>query len=285
MPANPAGGIGLILTAMLFMTIMDVLSKQLVPVYGPYEVAFLRYAMTLPAVVAFMLWQGGVRLHMPRRMGLQVLRCFAITIELTLAIKAFGMMPLADAHAVFAATPLVITALAVPILGEKVGWRRWLAVGIGFVGVLIVLRPGGGGFHAGFAIVIVATLLFAIFQILTRLLTRHETVAMIFLVQIALGTLLLLPPAVTTWQTPTSLDWLKLLASAFLGSTSHLLLIKAYSLAPAAILQPFSYTQLLWAIVLGILFFGDIPDSATIIGSAIVVGAGIFTWARERRRS
>ncbi|MEZ5826410.1 MAG: DMT family transporter [Geminicoccaceae bacterium] len=126
---------------------------------------------------------------------------------------------------------------------------------------------------------------FATFQILTRLLTRHETVGMIFLVQISLGTLLLLVPAVVTWQTPTPADWLRLAGAALLGSTSHLLLIKAYALAPAAILQPFSYTQLLWAILLGILFFGDFPDGAMLVGSAIIVGAGIFAWVRERQRS
>ncbi|MCB1971963.1 MAG: DMT family transporter [Geminicoccaceae bacterium] len=267
---------------MLLMTFMDVLSKQLVPVYGPYQVAFLRYAMSLPVAAAFMLHATGGKLRRPRMLLLQVVRCVIITIELTLAIMAFGMMPLANAHAVFAATPLVITALAVPILGEKVGWRRWLAVAMGFIGVMIILRPGDASFQAGYVIVLVATLMFAVFQIMTRILTRHESVGMIFFIQIALGTLLLAVPALLDWKTPTGADWLKLAGTAILGSLSHLLLIKAYSLAAASILQPFSYSQLLWAIVLGIVFFGDIPDMATLTGASIVVGAGIFAWWRSR---
>ena len=265
---------------MLLMSLMDVLSKRLVPELGPFEVAFLRCVMSLPVAITVALLENGRRLPRPRAMGLQLLRCLFITVELTLAVAAFGMMPLADAHAVFAATPLVITALAVPLLGERVGWRRWAAVIAGFLGVLVVLRPGGPGFHLGFVLVLAATLLFALFQILTRIVTRHDGVGTTFFFQVGVGSLLLAGPAIAFWRVPADHHWLELVGTAALGSVSHLLLIKAYALTAASHLQPFGYTQFLWAIVLGLLVFGDVPDFSTLLGAAIIVMAGLYAWRR-----
>ena len=285
--ARPAGDTGkaiaLILLAMLLMTCMDVLSKQLVPRLGAFEVAFLRYLISIPVAVVYAVLEAGGMPDRPRRPGLQLLRCAIITTELTLAVAAFGLMPLADAHAIFAATPLVITALAVPLLGERVGWRRWLAVVAGFLGVLIVLRPGAVGIDPGFVMVLVATLLFALFQILTRIVTRHDGVGLTFLIQVAVGSLLLVVPALYGWVWPQGDDWWRLVGTAALGSGSHLLLIKAYALAPASTLQPFGYTQFLWAILLGLLVFGDWPDPLTLLGAAVIVAAGLLAWRRASR--
>jgi drug/metabolite transporter (DMT)-like permease len=192
-------------------------------------------------------------------------------------------MPLADAHALFAATPLLVAALSVPVLGERVGPRRWAAIAVGFGGVLVILRPGLAVLQPGAVPALLAVGLYALYQVMTRIVGRVDRAETTFLLQIVLGAAILLPLAPWVWQTPPVAHWPLFLALAALGAGGHLLLIRALQATPAVLLQPFTYSLLIWAVLLGWLFFGDLPDRWTVLGALLVVAAGTYAALREHR--
>jgi drug/metabolite transporter (DMT)-like permease len=278
-----ARGILAVLAAMVMFGLMDGASKFLSQQYSPAQILFLRYLFSVPIALLIVAPVGLKRVARTHRPFFQLARVILIVVEMGLVLLAFRVMPLADAHAIFAATPLVVTALSVPVLGERVGVRRWTAVLAGFVGVLIVVRPGIGVLQPGALVCMIATGMYAVYQVMTRILSRVDRAETIFLFQIVVGALLLLPLAPWVWVTPPVAHWPLFLLLAALGAGGHLLLIKALHAAPAVIIQPFTYTMLIWATLFGWLFFHDIPDRWTIIGAACVVLAGLYAAARQHR--
>jgi drug/metabolite transporter (DMT)-like permease len=262
---------------------MDGCSKFLSQQYAPAQILFLRYLFSVPLAILLVAPAGLRRVARTHRPWFQLARVTLIVVEMGLVLMVFRVMPLADAQAIFSATPLVVTALSVPVLGERVGLRRWTAVLIGFVGVLIIVRPGVGVLHPGAGICLIATVMYAVYQVMTRILGRVDRAETIFLFQIVVGTALLLPLAPWVWVTPPLLHWPLFLLIAGLGAAGHLLLIKALHAAPAVIIQPFTYTSLIWATLFGWLLFGDVPDHWTILGAACIVAAGLYAAARQRR--
>jgi drug/metabolite transporter (DMT)-like permease len=218
------------------------------------------------------------------RPWLQLLRSSLLVLEIGLVIWCFGRMPLADAHALLALTPLAVTALAVPILGEQVGPRRWAAVAVGFAGVMVILRPGLGVVQPAALVVLVAVLLYALYQVLTRMVGRSDSAQTSLLWQLLVGAILTSFLVPFAWRAPDPAHWPLFALVAALGGTAHYCMIRALQLAPAAVIQPFSYTLLLWAVVIGYLGFGDLPDAWTLIGAGIIVAAGIYTAFREAAR-
>jgi drug/metabolite transporter (DMT)-like permease len=198
-------------------------------------------------------------------------------------VWTFSLLPLADVHAVLALTPLVVTALSVPLLKEQVGPRRWAAVGAGFLGVLIVLRPGLGVMHPAALVALLAVLLYALYQILTRLAGRFDSSETSLLWQLVVGSLVLSFVVPFVWRPPAVQHWPLFVVVAALGGVGHYCLIKALQLAPASVVQPFTYTLLLWAVVIGFVGFGDLPDGWTLLGGALIVAAGTYTAVREHR--
>jgi drug/metabolite transporter (DMT)-like permease len=199
-----------------------------------------------------------------------------------LAFYAFSRLPLADAYAIIFATPLLITALSVPILGEAVGWRRWSAVVVGFIGVLVMLRPGVAPIGAGNLAALGAACAAACAVLLMRKLSVTETttsiafysnVTAVVLTGIAFG---------PTFVVPSLHDLALMATSGLLGGTALLVLIAAYRRSPAALVAPFQYSQMLWAILLGALIWGDLPEPAMLLGAAIVTASGLFILYRER---
>jgi drug/metabolite transporter (DMT)-like permease len=154
---------------------------------------------------------------------------------------------------------------------------------VGFIGVLIIVRPGLDELHPGVISALVAMALYAVYQVMTRIVARVDRTETIFLFQIVVGSALLLPLAPWVWVTPPLAHWPLFLLLAGLGAGGHLLLIKALSLAPAVLIQPFTYTMLLWAVLFGWLLFGDVPDRWTLLGAAVVIAAGVYTAIREQR--
>jgi drug/metabolite transporter (DMT)-like permease len=276
-------GILVTLAAMLLFGLMDAGSKYLSTRYPIAQIIWLRYVFTIPLLLLVLAPKGLARHLRSARPGLQVLRSLLLVTEIGLVVWTFSLLPLADVHAVLALTPLVVTALSVPLLKEQVGPRRWAAVGAGFLGVLIVLRPGLGVMHPAALVALLAVLLYALYQILTRLAGRVDSSETSLLWQLVVGSLVLSFVVPFVWRPPAVQHWPLFVVVAALGGVGHYCLIKALQLAPASVVQPFTYTLLLWAVVIGFVGFGDLPDGWTLLGGALIVAAGTYTAVREHR--
>lgn len=284
--AAPTRGIVLILMANLLFAGMDAVSKTLIVDYPVGQILWVRYAFFAAFATALSFRSGGPMAGFrARRPVLNLLRAGLLLAEIACFVLAFRYLPLADTHAIAAVYPLMITALSALVLGEYVGPRRWAAVAVGFVGILVILRPGMGVFDPAALLPLLGAALFAIYQILTKIVARTDGLVTILLYTGWLGfaaTSLIGP---LQWTPPDLQGWILLPVAGALGVVGHLILIKALEAAPASVLQPFNYTLLLWATTVGYLLFGDLPDGITVAGAAIVVASGLYTWWRERVRA
>lgn len=284
-PRDVWRGILLVLLATAAFGWMDACSKTLAGRLDPVQILWVRYALSLPFVLLMAAPRGIVSTARSSRPWLQLARAFVIVVEMTLVVAAYRTLPLADAHAIFAVTPLLVTALSMPLLGEPVGWRRWLAVLIGMLGVLVIVRPGLGVVQPGALLALLCAAIYAAYQVMTRIVGRTDSARTTMLWQIGAGTVMLSLVGPWFWTSPTGTEWLLLLAIALLGLVGHWALVQALAQAPAVVLQPFSYAMLPWAAFTGWLVFGDLPDGWTVIGALIVVGGGLYAAYRERVRA
>ena len=198
--------------------------------------------------------------------------------------SALTTITLAEAHALFAIYPLVVTLLAVPILGERVGWRRIVSVAIGFVGALLIIRPGVIQIEIGTALILLAMLMWCGYQLLTRLLSAREHFETNLLYMALIGSVIVpLSPVGGPWIWPTATDALWMLALSTTSLIGHMLLVAALTRAPASTLQPFNFSIMVFAIGVGYVAFGDLPDGYTLLGAAIIVSASLYVLARERQ--
>ena len=275
-------GITCLIVATLFFAIQDTLTKTLIQTMSAWQIVSIRFFFF--ALFAMVWASRSIGLRRAFRSAnpvLQILRGILIVTEIALFAHVVGRMGLAEMHAIFACFPLLITALSVPFLGEKVGWRRWLAVCIGFIGTLIIIRPGTGVFDVYSVLALVTALMFSIYNILTKKLSGSdpfETSLLYFGVAGFLCSLLFVP---FVWQPLQPGDANMLLWISATAIIGHFLLIKALELAPAVVLQPFMYFVLVWAIIMGYVVFGELLDAVSLFGAAIVVGSGIFIARRE----
>jgi len=287
-PHQPAAnqslkGIAFILVAMLTFATQDAITKTLAQELAMAQIVMVRYWMF--AVFATLLIArrpGGLAQAVrARRPWLQVFRSAIFVVEVGVFGWVVARLPLSTAQAIFAACPLFITALSPIMLGERVGPRRWLAVAAGFAGVMLILRPTGGFLDPVGLVAVLGAAMFALYSILTRLLSqedRFET-SYGYVAWIGCGLATLVGPFL--WQGPSPEQWLGLAVLGCTGILGHMLLMKAYELAQASVLQPFSYTQLLWGIFIGMLVFGEYPDALMLTGAGIIVAAGLVAM-RER---
>ncbi len=282
-PAHRPGlAIVMMLGSMLAFASMDGLSKLLVQQLPIPQILWVRYIL-FTLFVAILLRRKGLGAALQSGQPvLQTLRALLIIIENGLFVLAFAYLPLADVHAIAAVSPLVVVALSVPLLGEVVGPRRWLAVIAGFIGVLVIVRPGFATLTWPIAIPLVAALLWGLYQVLVRMCARTDTgeTTWAWSAVIGLGATTLVGPFVWVW--PDAVGWSLLVAIAILGSAAHFTLIKALEFWEAGALQPYSYTLLVWAVVIGFVVFGHMPDGWTLAGAAIVIASGLYAWHRER---
>jgi drug/metabolite transporter (DMT)-like permease len=262
---------------------MDALAKLLSGEMPLLMVVWGRFLFNFIFIALFFLRQGHRNLARTAKFGLQFLRSL-LGLSATLAFwGALVFLPLADCVAIAFISPLLVTALSVPLLGEKVGVHRWVVVIMGFIGVLIIIRPGMGIMHWAAILPLITALFWANYQITTRILSRFDR-ALTTLFYTAAGGLLFTTLAVWwVWVTPTFKQWVILSCLGFLGSMGHYLLIKAFEITPASILAPFSYTSILWSILLGYALFGDFPDKLTMTGIVIVISSGLYIMRREQR--
>ena len=281
-PAEARGAALLVLATALFAS-MDAIGKGLMQRHDPFQVVWARYAAQA-AIVAIIVSPRLGRVIRTARPGLQVIRSALLFMATLCGFFAFSVMPLADATAIFQTAPLAITALAALILREPVGPRRWAGVMIGFLGALIIVRPGADVFQPAALLPMLGALFFAGYSIATRFLGRDESYWTTFLYTAALGALIASAFVPLVWVTPTWGDAALMLAMGAIGSAGQFLLIVAFNTAPASAIAPFTYAGLIFATLWGYLFFGDAPDGWTATGAAVIVGSGVYVWRRERMR-
>lgn len=274
-------GIAIMLFAMFLFAANDVLGKWLVATYSVGQVLLIRSIAALIILAPFLWMMGPRKLLVVERPGLQALRVGLSTAEVFCFYAAVIWLPLADVMTYWLAAPIYVAAVSPFLLGEKVGWRRWTAIAIGFVGVIVALEPSAATLTAPAFISIVGSLCFAGMIVLSRTLRGTPDTTLVFwqtMGALAAG----IATAGFGWVTPTAIDFTLLALLGVVSMAGHVCVNRSLKLADAATVVPYQYTLLFWAIVLGFLVFGDVPRTAMLIGAAIIVGAGLFIFFRER---
>jgi len=278
-------GILLMCGAVACFACLDSIAKYLGRHMDVLEVVWARY--TSAFLLALILSNPFTRpaLMRTKRPVLQLLRSSVLLGSTALNFVALRYLQLDQALAIVFSTPFMVAALAGPTLGEWVGPRRWAAIGVGFIGVLVVTRPGFGAIHPAALISLGSAACYALYVIATRLLSRADSNETTLFYSNLVGAVAMLPVLPFVWTPPESalIMFLMVLIGA-LASIGHYLLIVAHRLAPASVLSPFMYTQLVWAITLGYLVFNDVPNTWTIAGTGVVVASGLYLLHRERVR-
>jgi drug/metabolite transporter (DMT)-like permease len=198
-------------------------------------------------------------------------------------VYGFTLLGLVESHAVFTCYPLLIAALSGPILGEYVGWRRWAAIAVGFVGVIIILEPGFGVFQPAAVVPLIAALMFALYGLLTRYVARQDTAATSFFWTGTVGSVAMTAVGLWFWEPMTGPDWVWMGALCITGALGHFTLIKCYEVAEASSVQPFAYLQLVFGSAIGITVFAETIQLNVAMGAALIVAAGLFTLWRQRQ--
>ncbi|MGI9522716.1 MAG: DMT family transporter [Hyphomicrobiaceae bacterium] len=274
----------LVLASTFCFATMDAISKLLASDYSIAQILWMRYIFF--AVFAFTIVRGHCRAAiLCRKPWLQALRAMLLVAENGVFILAFQYLPLADVHAIAATAPLMVVVLSGFLLSEPVGNRRRLAVGVGFLGVLLIIRPGFQTLDWSVAIPLCGALMWAIYQILVRLCNRADNSDTTLLWTAIIGLALTSAVGPLSWKPPDTVDWLLLVFLALSGSLGHYALIMALKFAEASTIQPYNYTLLVFAALWGIVLFNDVPDVATVAGAAIIVASGLYVWYREFKMS
>jgi len=277
-------GIVLMCAAVLCFTVMDALIKHLAGRYPTLQLVFARNVFALIPVIYPLMKDGGFKLLRTRRPVGHALRAVFGLISMCCFFYAYGQLELATVIAIGFSAPLFMTALSVPMLGEPVGWRRWTAVLVGFAGVLIMTRPGVGMLEASALIAVLGAFLYALVVVVIRKLgaTEHPaTIVLYFTFTSAMVSGAAMP---FLWVTPSLADWPFLVGIGLLGGVAQLTMTRAFMQAPVAVIAPFEYSSMLWAVTLGYFFWGEVPDRWVWVGTAIVVGSGLYILYRETRR-
>jgi len=278
-------GIGLVFCAYLLFTTLDSSAKWLGLIGMPaIQIMFMRYAVHLGIVAVVYLPREGKALWQTRNLTVEVLRSAALIGSTLCNFTAVRYLPLTVTGAIGFTTPLIICVLSVFLLKEQVGWRRWTAIAVGFIGVLIIVRPGTETFHPATLLSIGGAFCYGFYAMLTRKLVGVDSVATQQFFASGLATLLLIPFAFLTWQWPTTtVDWIVFLLIGVIGFSGHQLITLAHRHAPASILAPFAYVQIIFIAVASWLVFNQPPEIWFYLGAPVVIGSGFYLWLRERQ--
>jgi drug/metabolite transporter (DMT)-like permease len=281
---RPFKGIALILLSTVFLGSSDVTAKYLSATLPSIEIAWIRFLTFALIMVPAMLPFSPLYAMRTGRLKFQVVRGAALLGSSLFFISGLRFLPIAEASATGFVSPLFVTALSIVFLGEKVGLRRWIATGVGLVGVLIILRPGTSAFHAAAFFPIASALSWAVTLIMTRMMSGREAVITTMTYSALTGLAILTALVPFVWVAPT---WHDVLFGIFIGVAStagQWIVVLAFRYGDASVLAPFSYTQLLWVSILGFFVFGEVPDIWTVTGAAFIVASGLYIAHRERIR-
>ena len=271
------------LLATTIFSAQDGISKHLADSYSPVFITMIRYwAFALFAVAVALTLPGGIKGTMrTQRPWLQVSRGVLLAVQVVLAISSFQVAGLARTQAIFSATPLIVVMLAIPLLGEQVGWRRWTAIIVGLCGMLLIVKPEGEFFDPAVLLPIAGAINFAIYVVLTRMVGRVDSPMTSFFYTGVVGAATISLAGPFFWATITGWDlaWMGLLCLT--SVTGHYLLIRAYSILDASAVQPIAYLSVVYAAVIGMILFDETLGWTTVVGAIVIVTAGIFTIWRE----
>lgn len=278
--------IGLVLIAFFSFSFVDTGVKWLVIAGIPaLQLSFMRYVGHF-AISAVLIASGGLdwRRFATDRWGVIVVRGLLLLGSTVFNFFAVGYLPLTLTATILFSAPIIVCALSGPMLGERVGIWRWSAIIVGFIGVLIAIRPFGETFHPAAFLSLAAATCFAVYVILTRKVASEIPTDTMQFYSGLVGTVAMLPFAILEWQTPaTGVDWTILVMLGVFAWAGHQLLIRANAYAPPSAVMPFSYSFIVYLTIWSALVFGQLPDGQTLVGAAIIVAAGLFIWFRERR--
>ena len=266
---------------MFWFVTLDATAKYLMQNYSVVQVLWARFFFHTLLVAIFM----GVRLpygFTSRRLSMQFWRSVLMLATTVFFFTGISQTPLATASTIMFLSPIFVTLLAIPFLGEKVGPRRWVGILIGFIGALVVVRPDWGGLEKGVLFVLCAALTNASYQIVTRKVRIFDSpVTSLFYTGIV-GAVVMTMVVPFYWQSPSLPDWPLFVFLGIAGSLGHLFLIRAFRLAPASTVVPFSYSALIWATIYGYLLFSNLPDRYTLIGATLIIFSGSYIFYREQ---
>jgi drug/metabolite transporter (DMT)-like permease len=277
-------GIALMCAAVALFACLDTTAKYLNTQMDSLQIAWARYtsAFVLTLFVSNPLTQPG--LLRSGAMKLQIIRSVLLVLATIGNFLALRWMQLDEVLSIIFTFPFIVAIVSGPLLGEWIGWRRWCAIGVGFGGVLLITRPGFTGVHPAALFSLGATISYGFYAVITRIVARTDSNQTSLFYANLIGTLIMLPVLPFVWQTPSS--WvivLMLLGIGVLGSIGHLCLIAGHRMAPASVLSPFIYTQLIWVVILGYVVFDHVPTGWTMAGAAIVIASGLYLLYRERK--
>ncbi len=281
---RPLAGMALMVASVGLLTVMDGTAKYLARDYPLWQVVWARYAFNLLGLLPLL-----ARARLPawrsRAPGLQLLRAAAMVVATFTMFLSLKLLPMAETYAIAFLSPLLVALLAGLLLRERLDAARWLAVTTGFLGVLVVMRPGSGLFGLAALAPMAMALSFALYQLVTRMLGGRDDTYVTMFWSAAVGsvvTAFLLP---WNWRPPDAGALALMAAMGLIGLLGQLAMIRAFTLAPASLASPFIYTQIVWAVLFGFLVFGDLPDFWTVVGAAVVVAAGLHLFHHEARRT
>ena len=280
-------GIRLMIAAVTVFAMQDGFSRHLAETYNTYMVIMIRYWFFTGFVVMLALRQpqgfrAAVRTRHP---WLHLLRASLLITEVCAIVQGYTLIGLINSHAIFAVCPLLVAGLAVPLLGERIPWQRWVAIAAGLAGVLIILQPGSGVFSLASLLPFAAALMFAVYSLLTRLATRDEPAFVALFWAGIVGVVLVTAIGLPNWEPMTAADWLWMTIYALLALLGNWLLIRCYEVAEASSVQPFAYLQIVLISMIGIIIYGEVLRTPVLIGGAIVVAAGLFALLHTRRQA
>lgn len=281
----PLRGIGLTLLSTIFLSTADITSKFLAGHVPALQITWLRY-VSFAVIMLLLVWRaGGLARLRTSRPVLQFLRGLCVAMASILFVMSLKYLPIADAVATSFVTPLFVTALSIPLLGEKVGWRRWTATLVGLAGVLIVVRPGGAAFQPASLLPVASALAWACGLIVTRLMSNTESplTTLTYSALIGLVIVSLLQPL--SWQALTGQTVMLGILIGVFSTIGHWMVIAAFRYADASVLAPFSYAQLLFASLFGFILFSVLPDVWVVIGAVVIAASGLYIAHRERVRA
>ncbi|MEZ5668474.1 MAG: DMT family transporter [Alphaproteobacteria bacterium] len=283
LPDNVRGAVWMMVSGVLF-TAMGSLVKDLGHRYDPFQVAFFRclfgFAVLLPLILPH-----GLQAFRTKRLGMHFARALIGVCAMFCMFYGLANLPLADVTAIGFGLPLFLIVMAVLFLGETVRWRRWTATAIGFVGVIVMLRPGQGTIEVASLVVVAGTMFVSVSATLVKILTRSESTLTSLAWFGVVSTSAISIPAALVWQAPTLLDWGLLILVGALGAAGQACVVRAYTVGEATAVAPFDYIKMIYAVAVGIVVFGEWPDEWTLTGGLIIVGSTLYIARREARLS
>ena len=282
---NTRLGILMMVATTFIFAVQDGISRHLAAEYNVLMVVMIRYWFFAAFVITVAARKaGGVRAAAATKQPLvQGFRSLLLVTEICVMVLGFTLLGLVESHAVFACYPLLVAALSGPVLGEHVGWRRWAAIGVGFIGVIIILEPGFGVFKPQAVVPLTAALMFALYALLTRYVARLDNTATSFFWTGTVGSVAMTAVGIWFWEPMSGPDWGWMAALCVTGALGHWTLIKCYEVAEASAVQPFAYLQLGFASIIGILVFSETIRTNVAVGVCLIVAAGLFTLWRQRK--